>query len=426
MARHSILLILAVVFSACATTPLPRIASAPPVARVPVILVPGITGSALTDANGEVVWGTGSRLLGPHDDGYGFARALDEPLEGSTRISASAVIEEMSLLGVVHKDVYGPVAQTLEKNGYRRDDPANLWLFAYDWRQDNVATAAKLVNQIASFGWPEIDLICQSNGAHICRYLAKYGATSLEAAERGLIVRPGFRVRKVILVGTSNGGSLRILRELHRGRRYVPLIGRKIRPEVLFTFPSLYQDLPIYRPTPFVDSDGQSLELDLFDPRTWVDKHLSIFAPEATKRADRRPDIFADGAARRNFLERSLDRAKRFHRLLQADVPGFVAPRFYQVQNAYDPTPEKVVVDRDGKLIFTGDPELKDQPYLRASISAPGDGHATVESQNFLSPAERATLATPTFNVDGDHFELILDHGSLRRLVELLAEGTKK
>ena len=64
------------------------------------------------------------------------------------------------------------------------------------------------------------------------------GAASLEEAERGMAVDgDGFRVAHLILVGSSNGGSLRILREMLRGRSYIPWIGRRWQPEVLFTFP---------------------------------------------------------------------------------------------------------------------------------------------------------------------------------------------
>ena len=63
--------------------------------------------------------------------------------------------------------------------------------------------------------------MCQSNGERICRYLAKYGAATLEEAEAGRTAPlPGIAIEKVLLVGTSNAGSLRILRELNRGRSY--------------------------------------------------------------------------------------------------------------------------------------------------------------------------------------------------------------
>ena len=61
----------------------------------------------------------------------------------------------------------------------------NLFLFSYDWRQDNVASAQRLAAQLRSLrqaygGTVEIDLVCQSNGGYICRWLGKYGDVSLE------------------------------------------------------------------------------------------------------------------------------------------------------------------------------------------------------------------------------------------------------
>lgn len=425
--RIAVALSLALLLGACgAPRPLPHLL--PPGERVPVVLVPGITGSFLADAeSGEIRWGRGRDLLGPHDGGYLLARPLAEA--GPSKLREAGVMEKMRLFQVIEKPIYGPVAELLAENGYSRGGERggegggqNVYLFGYDWRQDNLQSAhrlAALLEEVAAaHGRREVDLICQSNGAHLCRWVLKYGGLSLEAAEAGATPSSGFTVRRLILVGTSNGGSLRILRELHRGRSYVPVIGRYIEPEVLFTMPSLYQDLPAYNPRPFLDEKGRALALELYDAEVWRRQGLSIFSPESRSRADRRPDLYGDEAARFAFLQRSLDRARRFHQQLGRDLPVGVT-RFYSIQNTYEPTPHAVVL-RGGELLFTGDAELNKDFYLKALAAAPGDGHATVESQQYLSPNEKAALAAPPYFVSGPHFELILDPGALHRLLDFL------
>lgn len=413
--------------------PLPHLL--PPGERVPVVLVPGITGSFLADAeSGEILWGRGVNLLTPHDHGNNLARPLSE--SGASPLREAGVIGRMGIFRLIEKPIYGPVAQLLEENGYTRGDevaPAaggTIYMFGYDWRQDNVASARRLAELLekvaAAHGRREVDLICQSNGAHLCRWVMKFAGRSLEEAEAfpGGPAFDGFAVRRLILVGSSNGGSLRILRELDRGRTYVPVVGRRLEPEVLFTMPSVYQDLPAYHPRPFLDEAGRPLPLDLYDPEVWLELELSIFGEDSRRRADLRPDLYGDAAARAAFLRTALGRARRFHGQLGRDLP-VGETRIFSIQNTYQQTPHAVVLRRppggQPELLFTGDPGLEHDPYLKALAAAPGDGHATVESQGHLSPQEKAALGAPPFYVSGEHFELILDRGALRRILDFLS-----
>ena len=421
----------------CASTkaPEPRLQSlAARSPKVPVVLVPGITGSELRDRRtGELIWGLGKQIVTPHDGGYELVRPLSDPIDGpSPHVEAGEVLSTMHL-GPLKKTIYGPIPEMLENHGYVQGDfrspspEADLFTFAYDWRGDNIFASQTLRERLETLadhrgdGY-EVDLICQSNGAHICRYLLKYGAESLGQAESGN-ARPSerFRIRKIILVGTSNGGSMRILREVHRGRKYLPLVGRTMQPEVLFSFPAVFQDLPAHIDQPFVDSQGKSIDLPLFEADTWVQRVWSVFQPEAQARMAERPDLFGDHEQQIAYLRRALDRAQRLHRLLAADVPHFGDTRYYSLQNGYEPSPHlAVVTDRPGVLWFTGDKILKDRPYLTSLISRPGDGHATVDSQNALSPQELAAFTLPPYLVHGGHFELILEPNSLRRLLDFL------
>ncbi len=409
--------------------------------RRPVVLVPGLTGAKLRDtASGRVIWGRGKDLLEPRDGGYALARPLSADATGGSGVEAFGVIEEIRLFGgLVRKPIYGPIVRLMEANGYRRGDLArpapdeDFFLFAYDWRDDLVASAARLAGQLERLRRArgqevlEVDLICQSAGGQICRYLAKYGGAPLESVESGAApAHPAVRVAKAILVGTSNGGSIRILRELDRGRTYIRAVGRKIRPEVLFTFPSLFQDLPLYRGDLFVGADGTALDLDLFEGDVWETYGFSIFAAPSRRRIERRgrEDSFGDTAERRSALERFLDRSRRLHRVLARDAAGFDA-HYYSIQNVDDATPDRaVLIERPTggwKLLFTGDRKLRRMPELHAAVTTGGDGHAAIASQEWLSPQERDAMAEP-FHVRGDHFAMILDRRALGRILEYLAD----
>ncbi len=425
----------------CASgAPHPHPVSAPPAAnRTVTILVPGVTGTALREIeSGRLVWGSGKNLLFPRDKAYSIARPL--PIDGKSqplRLTAGPVMDHVRLL-FFRKEIYGKILTSLVDAGWRLGDltrpgPADtLFAFAYDWRLDNVTTTARLAQQLEALRQARgverlsINLICQSNGGYICRYLAKYGGATRSQAKTG--AQPplsGIEIERVVLVGTANGGSLRILRELDRGRIYLPLIGRAMLPEVLFTLPSLYQDLPAYRGDLFVDQRGAEVPIDLYDATAWVDHGWSIFAPKVARRADRRPDLFGDHEDRVAFLTRALASARELQGLLRQDSPAFGNPRYYLIQNAFDPTPERAVVarrDRREELYFTGDRWVDKNQYLAARTRAPGDGHASLGSQEWLSPQERAALIGDPFYVPGGHFEMILEPATLRRLVEILGD----
>ena len=441
-----------------ARTPVPAPdAQAPRPPEVPVVLVPGLTGSALRVAStGEVVWGEGRDLLFPRDGGYNTAL----PIAAPARLEPFAVLEEIRL-GPVRKGIYGPLLDALEARGYRRgrlvgapDPRATLFAFAYDWRRSAVRAAGELAAALEALRRAraaagagevlEVDLICQSSGGYVCRWLEKYGGATLDQAEAGEAGPPaGVHVRHLLLVGCANGGALRNLREMDRGRDYIKLVGRSILPEVLFTFPSLYEDLPhAGGPMPttdlFVDETGRPLpDVDLYDPESWIRYGWSAMAPRVARRIERsgRRDLFGTAEERRAFLTRSLDRAARFQRLLAADPPGFgtesFAPaaggtRLFLIGNSYAETPKRAVLRRgaDGwETLFAGDRALRKRVYLEARTAGPGDGHATVESLQALSPKERAAVAGEPFYIHGGHFEIILEPATHRRILEELGSS---
>ncbi len=411
--------------------------------KTPVIYVPGSTGTELRDRESKrIVWGRGRELILPRDGGYSIARPLHyAPDSDESRLEVTDAIRKISLAGVFTQDVYGSMVRVLENNGYRLGDldapgPGDTaFLFAYDWRLDHRLAAGRLLERLealrASRGEEhlEVDLVCQSNGAYICRYLLKYGDATLEQAETGSARPPkDLSVRKLILMGNSNGGSLRMLREIDRGRTYIAVIGRKIQPEVMFSIPALYQDLPVVRRDLFLDAAGEPLDIDLFDAESWRRYGWSVFDAVVRQRiAQGGAELFGDEARQMEYLRRVLDYARRFQRVLERDVPGFGNTRYYMLQSNSLETPDRAVLveGEDGwEMLFTGDRKLKRLGEAHRRASAPGDGHGTVDSQMWLSPQEKNALAAEPFYVDDDHFNLILQPATHRRLLDYLYDGT--
>ncbi len=439
------LLLSTLILGACGSAPAPILLPLQQIQpKTPVIYVSGSTGTELRDrASKKMVWGRGRQMVLPRDGGYGIARPIHHaPDSEESRLEAIDSIRKISLAGIFTQDVYGPIAQLLEDNGYRPGDlrapgaQDSAFLFAYDWRLDHRLAAARLLERLEALRAArgdehlDVDLICQSNGAYICRYLLKYGGAPLEQAEAGTARPPEHvGVRKMILMGNSNGGSLRMLREIHRGRRYIPVVGRKILPEVLFSIPALYQDLPVIRQDLFLGADGEPMDVDLFDAEAWRRYGWSVFAPRVRKRIARGGgvELFGDEAQQMEYLRQVLGYALRFHQVLGRDVPEFGATRYYMLQSNALETPDRAVLieGEDGwETLFTGDKKLRRMGDLHRLATAKGDGHGTIDSQMWLSPQERTALSAEPFYVVDDHFDLILRPEIHRRLLDYLFDGS--
>jgi len=119
----------------------------------PVIVVPGLLGSRLVAADtGEEAWPGGA-----FDIAFSRYEAIELPIDGKTRVpeplpsglKAGGVTE--TALG---RDFYGRIIDTLVRfGGYRRvrlgegapqKGERRVYVFDYDWRQDNVTTVRRL------------------------------------------------------------------------------------------------------------------------------------------------------------------------------------------------------------------------------------------------------------------------------------------
>jgi len=435
-------------FLACSTfTREPRALESPGIGgHTPVVFVSGVTGTKLRDPrSGKLVWGGTRQLLRPRDGGYSLALPL--AIGDGKRTSAGlahpqARFEAVGPIWQLHfpgwtKKIYRPLLENFQAAGFRMGElqtpgPADdLFFFNYDWRHGNLDSVRRLDRQLTALSearhGTDVDLVCQSNAAKICRWLTKYGALDTDGAATGDVWQRAYRIRKVVLVGASNSGALRVLQLLIQGRSYVPLVGRRLLPETFFSIRPLFEDLPADRNDLFFDEHGRTLDVDLFDARNWQEYGWSIFGHEASERLRREPraDLFGDRQNQHDYLEIQLRHARRFQGLLARDSKNFPDVRYYRLENTSSPTIDRALLTREGgdwRTYFLGDQRVDRDSLLKELASAPGDGHAVLSSQRGLSPQEVASVAG-TQIVSGGHFEAIIQPDALDAILAFLDQS---
>ena len=218
----------------------------------PVVVIHGVLGSRLSDGRGRERWPGGlSRLaLSDYAD---LALSIDpeslRPRDDGLR--PAGIFESEG-----GRDFYGKMLRTLEEGGgYRRafaglppPSRRHYYVFTYDWRMDNVESVRKLDAMLEQIRRDhrnpslKFDLVAHSNGGLIARYYARFGTADVLDGNDFPVTQDGARrIRRLILLGTPNFGSVDALRSLIEGKK----VGlRRIPPEVLMTMPSIFQLLP--------------------------------------------------------------------------------------------------------------------------------------------------------------------------------------
>jgi pimeloyl-ACP methyl ester carboxylesterase len=355
----------------------------------PVVLIHGVLGAKLRHkGSGVEVWpGSLARLA------FSEFRELelgggDDDLEPFALFDAAA-----------GQDFYGAIVRTLMgPGGYAQgvigtppgDQRKRVYVFLYDWRRDNVDSVRALDAYVESirrdYGDPKlrVDLVAHSNGGLIARYYLRYGMTDVcDDNEFPISDEGAEKVRRLVLLGTPNFGSVRTVMGLIEGAK----VGfRRIPPEVLASFPSAYQLFPHALNQWLVTVDGTTLDRDLFDIELWRRFQWSIFDPEVRARIAREhahPDTYL--ATLEAQMARSLERARRFTWALSI-VPE-AKPKVRPIVFGGDCTltPARLVVEEiDGDSVLRLQPGDIARPrtgidYGRLMLE-PGDGSVTKAS----------------------------------------------
>lgn len=356
--------------------------------NTPVILIPGAFGSRLRDrASGDEVWpGPWWRILFSNyaDLALDFDAATGQPRE--SKLDAVGIAEE-----AFGQDFYRPIIETLTRHGgyvrssvgahHGNDGVRRLYVFAYDWRQDNVKSAQALHALIEAIrrdhGDPKlrVDLVAHSMGGLIARYYLRFGTRDVLDGTPQLVTMAGAaQVRKLVLLGTPNLGSVSSLHAFLNGER----VGlRRIAPRTLATMPSGYQLFPHPLASWLVGIDGKALPDELFNADTWHRHGWSVYGAGSSTDA-------ADEAAVRRYFVHNLERARRFAWMLSVDEP--VSPiRLVLFGGDCHLTPARLLLEREGaRDVVRLAPQ--DIATPRAGIAydelmlEPGDGRVTKPS----------------------------------------------
>lgn len=303
--------------------------------KAPVIIIPGVTGSELINSKtGEVVWLKASRSK---DDDLRLP-IVANPLRARDHLVPGDILRSVKFGIFPRIDVYNGLIESLEKNGGYHEESwlkptaagseAAIYVFAYDWRLDNVANAKLLVHKIRELRLKlkkpglKFNVIAHSMGGIIARYAAMYGDADLPAGSR----KPtptwaGAKFfDKLILLGTPNEGSLEALDTMVHGYSVtgfnfsLPWV-QYLSKFDLFTIPAAYQLLPAPGTFRVMDENFEPVAIDLYDPREWTKYGWNAiddkgFAKNFTT-AERR--------AAKSFFAAALDRAKRLQEALAAE-----------------------------------------------------------------------------------------------------------
>jgi pimeloyl-ACP methyl ester carboxylesterase len=404
----------------------------------PVIIIPGILGSQLVnEETGEVAWPSVFRAS---DDGLSLPVTPDLA-RNRDHLVARKIIDTLKLSRLVPEVyVYHELLEAMRNyGGYREGDWTNpgsdgdrdtYYVFAYDWRRDNVETARELVRRITELkqklNRPDLkfNIVAHSMGGLVARYAAMYGDADLPADQ----VRPlptwagADSINKIFMLGTPNEGSADAFSTLLEGysiteglRRRIRLLNKLSREDAL-TAPSIFQLLPHSASVRFLDGNLKPLKVDLYDPAVWKYYGWSPVAdPDYRRRfAEGKPDGDYAPYGRGSledldaYFAAVLHRAKRFHEALDAAVNAQAPVALFAFGGDCEETLEAPVIMREEKsdrwVTLTAPRSFRTTDGRRVTAKeatlvmyTPGDGRVTRRS---LLAEDLATdhRASPLFN----------------------------
>jgi pimeloyl-ACP methyl ester carboxylesterase len=423
------ILLFALALGGCATQPASDLAQLAERHDVPVIIVPGLMGSRLADRNtGVEAWPGSTRklltsaylplalridpeTLEPKDDGLFATRLFD---------------------GVIGLDFYGKVVRALqEAGGYQRGTPglpvtgrkAQFYAFAYDWRQDNIVTVRALdalIEQIRrDYGDPalRVDVIAHSMGGLVVRYYERYGTADVLQGNSFPVTGAGARkLRRVVLLGTPNEGSVSAIHHFLNGYR----VGVSRMPnEGIATMPSTYQLFPHPLVPWIITTRGEPLQRDLFDVKVWQRLGWSVFDRNLRRRIVKSPDLWPSPAVFERYFAKHLERARRFAWSLDVPVGEVKLVEPLLLGGDCLPTSARLVVEEvDGEFLPRLVPEQILRPVLGVDYDKlmyePGDKSVTKASLLGEHPLDPSGVRNKHLDVEFDKSYFVCEeHGKL-------------
>lgn len=420
--------------------------------KPPVIVIPGILGSELINSkNGEKVWPSAFRTS---EEGLPMSSDLSSNRDD---LVPGKIIETVRLARVLPEVyVYRDLLEALRHYaGYREGDWDNpgadggsdtFYVFAYDWRKDNVANAIQLTHQIEhlkkELHQPDLkfNIIAHSMGGLIARYAALYGDQDLPKDDS--LPQPNWagarNIGKIVMIGAPNEGSADAFATLIAGysiteglRRRVPLLN-KLSAEDAVRTPSVFQLLPHAGTVRFLDENLNVIPIDLYDPAVWKKYGWTPLFEESFRRryvnhqsagtdSERAKEVDLD-----EYLAATLSRTRQFHRALDVAIGPNQPVALLAIGGDCEETLNSPVIVRDTKenrwLTLIRPREFRttagekiSKNRVTEAMYAPGDGRVT----------RKSLLGETVLNVNGQEKQISLHltyavfgcdlHGQLQR-----------
>ncbi|MBV9240642.1 MAG: hypothetical protein JO314_01425 [Acidobacteria bacterium] len=411
---------------------LASLASAQP--KTPVIIIPGLSGSELRNPQTkERIW---FNALRPKSGRIQLPLQAD-PTVMHDDLVANDIVRSIKF-GPVPYDVYGGFLKALTtRGGYHEenwDTPSvkggdgAIYVFAYDWRLDNVGNARLLIRKIDDLrkrlGQPglKFNIVAHSMGGFIARYAAMYGDTDLPPP--GQKPRPTWVGERyfdhIVLMGTPNEGAMNAFVSFINGFSFkgwridLPIFQDSSK-FMVFSIPTAYQMLPAPGTLRAFDDHLQPMALDLYDPATWRKYGWDIISDpnfvDHFSASDRR--------VAQTFFAAALDRARRLHEALAAADGEAKGIDIYPVgTDCRKETTDGVVLYLDDsghwKTHFRpsgftrADGTRVSDAAVRNVVVSPGDGVVPFHSLNASIESQHAGVASifagqPAENICEEH-----------------------
>jgi pimeloyl-ACP methyl ester carboxylesterase len=440
----------------------------------PVIIIPGILGSELVNAETkERVW---INLSAAKTDGLSLPISPNLT-ENRDKIVATRIIERAKISNFLPEvSIYEALIQAVEQyGGYTKGDWESpdqpnggldkYYVFAYDWRLDNVENARLLTRKIdelkQKIGDADLrfNVIAHSMGGLIARYAAMYADADLPAA--GAPPVPDWtgarHFNKIFMFGVPNEGSMATLELLLKGYRVGGFEINVLNRETAITSPAVFQLLPHQVTARFYDENLNPLGVDLYNPETWKKYGWSAYADSAFRskfagqpnavNANGRKSEFADVSLEQleAYFANTLKRARLFHEALDVETTVPASLTFFAFGSDCDNTQDGAILYHNGQTnawqtIFTpkgyrtaGGRQIS-REETQAKLYAPGDTRVTRRSllaetlaeQNYRNSIFRRNLPVTSMFFCESHNQLpnskIMQDNFITALVQELAQ----
>lgn len=312
-------------------------------ALTPVVVIPGILGSRLVDADNNEVWGSARALRS--------LRRLEYPAKGAANdLRATGLIDTFGILGRFEIHAYGGLISFLKDQGFVQEQ--TLFTFPYDWRQSNFHTAAEFkawVSATPALQGGQFNIVAHSMGGLVASIFA-----SGQPSFKGL----------VITLGTPFWGAVNAFGFLVDGlppvaKRFARLTDEE-SDRISRSLPSVFELLPTY---PAVVDRDTAASIDVTRAATW-----GQFAWLSASFKTGAPFAFAEGSLRE--IRRIADEL--------AQDPPTTSARFYRFAGTIPSTPEVLRLHPTGKTEAVKFTQGDETVVAQSASAGRGDAYPSI------------------------------------------------